>query len=69
MILNQSYFDLLSVTQVLNDTGSEPLLFETDIRSTLDDYFNGNYSDTWNSTLVSSGAIRNDVTLTMYQVH
>ena len=42
------------VTQVLNDTGSEPLLFENNIRSTLDDYFDGNYSDTWNRTLVSA---------------
>ena len=41
------------VTQVLNDTGSEPLLFESNIRTTLDDYFEGNYSDTWNATLVS----------------
>jgi hypothetical protein len=40
------------MTQVLNNTGSEPLLFENNIRLTLDDYFKGNYSDTWNSTLV-----------------
>ena len=50
------------VTQVLNDTGSQPLLFENNIRSTLDDYFEGNYSDTWNSTLVTNPGFHFDPT-------